>query len=154
MLHLKNDPAQNMGNTGYGNRQGFRFVLSTDSAGRALGATSLQALNIGTQVVVGVLPEGLRITDSQVLVTDAMGAGVTAKLGFVYADGVDSNAVPQDAAYFGTGLALSAVARLRNAVAKASHKLPKPALVVLEIAGANVAESGRVEVHIEGVTEG
>lgn len=154
MLHLKNNPSQNLGNTAYGNAAKIMFVLTTDTGGKLLGGNANTKLTIGTQVALGYLPQGMRLTDSQVKVTDATNASVTAKLGFVYPDGIDNTNVPQDAEYFGTGLVLSATARLRNATSKPSHVLPKAALAVLEIAGADVSEASRIEVLIEGTLEG
>lgn len=154
MLHLQKNPSQNLGNTAYGNAVKIMFVLTTDTGGKLLGGNANTKLTVGTKVALGDLPQGMRLTDSQVKVTDATNATVTAKLGFAYTDGIDNTNVPQDAEYFGTGLVLSAVGRLRNTSTKASHVLPKPALAVLEIAGADVSEASRIEVLIEGTLEG
>lgn len=151
---LKTDPKQQMGNTPWGNRVAFRFVLSTDASGRVLGADRLADFKTGDKVVLGMLPEGLRILDSQVLVTTALTAATTGKLGFEYADGIDNATAPQDDDYFGAALALNAAARLRNATTNATVLLPKPAHVTLVLGGADNAKSGRVEIIIEGVFEG
>ena len=76
-------------------------------------------------------------------------AAVTGSLGFAYADGVDSADVPQDAAYFGAALVLSAAARLRNTVAKLVT-LPKDARLVLTIDGADNAKAGALVAIVHG----
>ena len=96
------------------------------------------------------LPAGMLLEDAQVIVSTALTALVTGTLGFEYADGVDDTDVPQDAAYFGAGLVLSAAARLRNVVAKAPVKLPKEAYLTLTIAGAANAKAARLDVIVHG----
>ena len=142
------------GFTPYGNLTTLRAVLLTAADGGAVNADSAAPLGVGDVVVLDKLPEGLVLEDAQVIVSTAMTAAVTGSLGFIYADGVDSADVPQDAAYFGAGLALSATGRLRAATAKAPVKLPKPALLVLTIAGAANAKASRLDVIVHGERTG
>lgn len=151
---LKTNPHNRVGNTAYGNTMKLLFVLSTDATGKVLGADKLAAFNVNDEVVLGELPEGLRITDSTVTVTTPLSASTTVDLGFKYTDGDDHTAVPQDADYFGAGIVTSSAAKLRNSTTNPSVRLPKDALLVLKLNGANNAKSGRVEVLIEGLMEG
>lgn len=138
----------------YGNAVEFTFPLITGSTGGATYGDTTAALAVGDVVDLGPLPEGMRLHDSIALISTALTASVTGSLGFKYEDGVDSTSVPQDASYFGSGLVLSTAARLRNASAKALVKLPKPARLILTIAGANNAQVSRVDFIISGVLAG
>lgn len=142
------------GFTPYGNLTTLRSVLETIADGSAKHADSATPLGVGDVVVLDKLPEGLVLEDAQTIVSVAMTAAVTGSLGFIYADGVDSADVPQDAAYFGAGLALNATGRLRANTAKAPVKLPKPALLVLTIAGAANAKASRLDVIVHGERTG
>lgn len=134
----------------YGNVTTLPFPLKTNAIGAAIGADSVAAIGLGDKVVLGVLPAGMRLDDSQLIVSVAMTALVTGTIGFEYDDGVDSAAVPQDAAYFGTGLVLNATGRLRNATAKAPVVLPKPAKLILVTAGAANAKASQIDLLITG----
>jgi len=134
----------------YGNVTALTFRLNTNAIGAAIGADSVAAIASGDKVVLGVLPAGMRLDDSMLIVSTAMSASVTGTLGFEYEDGVDSPAVPQDAAYFGTGLVLNAAARLRNATAKAPVVLPKPAKLILVTAGAANSKASQIDLLITG----
>ena len=95
-----------------------------------------------------------RNTDAQLIVSDAFGAGVTADIGFAYADGVDSTEVPQDADYFFAGADLAAAARLRTTTANAVVRLPKAAYLTLTVKGAAIAQVGKADVVIGGEWQG
>lgn len=136
--------------TPYGNITTLPFPLKTNAIGAAIGADSVAAIGLGDKVVLGVLPAGMRLDDSQLIVSVAMTALVTGTIGFEYDDGVDHAAVPQDAAYFGTGLVLNATGRLRNATAKAPVVLPKPAKLILVTAGAANAKASQIDLLITG----
>lgn len=139
------------GFTPYGNLTTLRYLLETTAAGVPKHTASTEALAIGDEVKFGYpLPAGLVVEDVQLIVSDAFGAGVTADVGFAYADGVDVASHPQGAAVFGAGLALSAVARLRTTSARALVALPKDAHLVVTIKGAAVAEAGTLHVIVHG----
>lgn len=154
MRVLKTNSHNRVGNTAYGNAQKLHFVLSTDSTGKVFGADSLAAFNKDDEVALGILPAGMRLHDSLVNVTTALSATTTADIGFKYVDGIDSNAVPQDADYFGAGLVVNAAGRLRNATTNPSVRLPKDAYLVLKLNVANNAKASRVEVTIDAAMEG
>jgi hypothetical protein len=138
----------------FGNVTTLPYQLKTSASGAAVGADSTAALAIADKVVIGTLPAGFRLDDSTVVVSTAMTAAVTGSLGFEYVDGVDSTVVPQDAAYFGTGLVLATAARLRNASSKAVVTLPKAAYLVLTLAGANNAKISQLDIAISGELTG
>lgn len=138
------------GFTPYGNVTTLRYGFLTDAAGKVLNSVTGAAPAIGDKLYLGSIPDGFHPDDAQVLVSTAMTALVTASLGFEYADGVDDPDVPQDAAYFGTGLALNAAGRLRLATTKAPITLPKEARLIMTFAGAANAKASRVDVTLTG----
>lgn len=133
-----------------GNASVLPFQLIANAAGGAVGADSAAPLAIGDVVVLGPLPEGMRLDNFHAVVSTAFTAAVTGSLGFKYEDGVDSATVPQDAAYFGSGIVLSSAARLSNASAKAIVTLPKPAVLILTTAGAANAKAAKLDIIVSG----
>lgn len=142
--------ARQFHNAPYGNSAQLPFQLKTNATGAAIDSDSTAALGIGDKVVIGSLQEGMRLDDSLVTISTALSASVTANLGFEYEDGIDSTDVPQNASYFGAALVLSAAARLRNATANAPVVLPKPANLILTIAGAANAKASQLDVVVYG----
>ena len=138
----------------YGNQAVLPFSFESNATGAVVNSNSSSALAIGDVVDLGPLPAGFRLDDSAVVISDAFTAASTAKLGFIYEDGVDSTVVPQDDDYFGTGLVLSSAARLRNATANKPVVLPKPARLILTLAGAALADAGRADIRIVGELTG
>lgn len=150
----KFNPRNSVGATPWGNAHGLVYPLATAANGGAVGADSPAPIAAGDKVRLGLIPAGSSLLDSQVIVSTAFTAAVVGNLGFEYADGVDSTAVPQDAAYFGTALVLNATGRLRNATAKAPITLPKDAWLVLTTAGAANAKAARLDVVLNVAAEG
>lgn len=145
----------NLGITPYGNLTALHYVLETNATGAAINSNSTTAIAIGDVVRLGVLPAGFNLVDSQVVVQTGLTAAVTGKLGFAYTDGVDVVGVAaQDDDYFGTGLVLSAAARLRNVTTNSAVTLPKDAYLTLTTAGAANAKAARVEVTVLGIVQG
>lgn len=140
--------------TPYGNQAVLPFSFESNATGAVVNSNSGSALAIGDVVDLGPLPAGFRLDDSTVVISDAFTAASTAKLGFIYEDGVDSTVVPQDDDYFGTGLVLSSAGRLRNATANKPVVLPKPARLILTLAGAALADAGRADIRIVGELTG
>ena len=138
------------GFTPYGNVTTLRATLQTNAAGAALNTNSAVAIGIGDKVYLQTLPAGMLLEDAQVIVSTAMTAAVVGSLGFEYIDGVDDTDVPQDAAYFGTGLVLNATGRLRCATAKAPVALAKEAYLVLTTAGEANAKVSRLDFIVHG----
>ena len=141
------------GFTPYGNVTSLMFALATASNGGAVGADSATALAIGDVVDLGPLPEGFRLDDASVFVTTGMTATITGSLGFKYEDGVDSTAVPQDAAYFGAAIDLAAAGRKRATGSKLVT-LPKPARLILTTAVAANAKASEIKVLVTGELTG
>lgn len=133
----------------YGNATTLAYELKTGATGAALNSDSTDALAVGDVVDLGPLPEGMRLDDASVLVTTGMTATITGKLGFKYEDGVDSSAVPQDDAYFGTGIDLATAGRVRATGTKLV-KLPKPARLILTTAVAANAKASDIKVLVTG----
>ena len=141
------------GFTPYGNVTALLFALATAANGSAVGSNSAAALAAGDVVDLGPLPEGMRLDDASVFVTTGMTATITGSLGFKYEDGVDSTAVPQDAAYFGTGIDLATTGRKRASGSKLVT-LPKPARLILTTAVAANAKASDIKVLVTGELTG
>lgn len=150
----KQNSSNNLGAAPDGNLTALHYVLDTNATGAAINSNSTAAIALGDVVRLGVLPAGFKLIDSQVVVQTGMSASVTGSLGFAYTDGVDVTATPQDADYFGAGLALSSAARLRNATTNSAVTLPKDAYLTLTTAGAANAKESHVEVTVLAVIEG
>lgn len=138
------------GFTPYGNLTTLRATLQTNATGAVINSDSTEAVAVGDVVVLMPLPEGFVLEDAQVIVSTGMTATATGSLGFIYADGVDSTEVPQDAAYFGTGLNGAAAGRIRTASTKAPVKLAKPAFLAWTHAGAANAKAARLDFIVHG----
>lgn len=142
------------GGVPYGNAAALSFNLTTNAVGAAVNSDTVTGIALGDKVRIGVLPAGFNMLDSQVIVSDAFSALVTANLGFEYVDGVDSATVPQSATYFGTGLVLNAVGRLANATTNTPVTLPKDAYLILTTAGAANAVVAMADIVVKGVLTG
>lgn len=134
----------------YGNLTTLRAQLLTNALGAVIGSDSNAAIAAGDVVILEKLPAGLLIEDVQIIVSTPMSAGVTGSLGFIYLDGANSDELPQDPVYFGTGLVLNAPGRLRTTSSKAPAKLPKEAYLVLTTAGGANAKASRLDVIVHG----
>ena len=141
------------GFTPYGNVTALMFALATAANGAAVAADSSAALAAGDVVDLGPLPEGMRLDDASLFVTTGMTATITGSLGFKYEDGVDSTAVPQDAAYFGTAIDLATAGRKRATGSKLVT-LPKPARLILTTAVAANAKASDIKVLVTGELTG
>ena len=147
---LQQSRARQFGSTPYGNKSVLTFKLKTNAIGAAIDSSQAAALAIGDVVVLGSLAAGMLVTNTTVLVSNAMSAGVTGSLGIAYVDGVDSALLPQNAALYGAGLVLNAVGRLRTTTTNELIKLPKDAYLILTVAGAANAKVSTVDVIVEG----
>lgn len=143
-----------LGNTPWGNLTALRYVVKTNAAGAVINSDSTAAIAANDIVNLGHLPSGFRFIDSQVTVVTGMKATSTGDLGFAYKDGVDDTAVPQDADYFGAGLAIATAARLRNATTNPSIVLPKDANLLLTVKTVGNDKASEIEVVIYGIAEG
>lgn len=142
------------GGVPYGNKTVLDYNLTTNAIGAFADSDVATGIALGDVVRLGIIPAGFKVYDSQVIVSDAFTASVTASLGFAYVDGVDVAAVPQSANYFGAGLVLNAVGRLRNATTNAPVTFPKDVYLIATTAGAANAVVGVMDVMLEGVLTG
>lgn len=148
------DNAVHLGNTPWGNFTALRYLVKTNAIGAVLNSDSKAAIALNDVINLGHLPAGFRYVDSQVTVVTGMKATATGDLGFAYKDGVDDAKVPQDADYFGAGLALATAARLRNATTNPSLVLPKDAHLTLTVKTVGNDKASEIEVVIFGIAEG
>lgn len=148
------DARVQLGSTPWGNFTALPYKVETNTSGAVVGSDTTAAVGLGDKVRVGLLPAGFRFVDSEVIVSDAWTALVTANLGFEYVDGVDDADVPQDADYFGAALVLNTVGRLRNATTNAPLVLQKEAWLILTTAGAANASASVTDIVVFGINEG
>lgn len=148
------DPSNQLGAAPYGNLTAFRYVLKTVASGAVEGGDSTTAVASGDTVKIGLLPAGFRLIDSEIVVKTGLTATITAKVGFAYADGVDSTAVPQDDDFFGAGITVATAGRYRNATSNASVTLPKEAWLTLTTAVAANAKASELEIIVFAINEG
>ena len=162
---IKNPAAPEFGGTPYGNHLVRPFTLQFGATGVPVGAMPAVVPAIGDVLVLGALRSGSCLHSAVLLVSQVLPAGVTAKIGFLYADGVDDTVekakfegrpfVPQDDAYFfAAGESLSAQKRKTTDTFKAPVTLPRDASLVLTLAGAVPNAAGRLDVFIHGEDRG
>ena len=99
-IHVKNNGGNRFGGVPYGNMAVEHYRIVAKENGAILGADAYEPPKANDVLVLGVLEQGFRLDDAQIIVKTAMSSGITADVGFVYADGADDAKVPQDAAYF------------------------------------------------------
>lgn len=138
----------------YGNKFAQAFNFTTNASGVFVDSDLATAVQVNDVVRLGVLPAGLELHDALTVVSDAFAASTTADIGFLYADGVDSTAVPQNAAYFNAALATSSTGRTRATAVNAPVRLPKDAYLVLTRKGAADSAVGIADVIVEGILQG
>lgn len=138
----------------YGNLFQKAFKFEVNSSGVFVDSDLATAVQVDDVVRLGLLPAGLELQDALAVVSDAFAASTTADIGFLYADGVDSSAAPQNAAYFFAALATSSTGRTRATAANAPLRLAKDAYLVLTRKGAADSAAGIVDVLVQGVLQG
>lgn len=137
----------------YGNRFGQIFNFQTTAAGVAVDTDLATAVQVNDVIRIGILPAGLEIHRGEAIISDAFAATTTADVGFLYVDGVDSTAVPQNAAYFHSALSTSSTSRTPSA-AKAPVRLPKDAYLVVTRKGAADSAVGVLDYLVTGTLTG
>lgn len=142
------------GDTPYGNLSRIAAQLKTNSSGGALEADSGAAIANGDKVKLVLLPAGMTLDDYMMIVSVAFTASVVAKVGFEYADGVDSAAVPQDDDYFGAAIAINATGVYRKTAVTPPVTLPKDAWLILTTGGANNAKAAQADILVFGELTG
>lgn len=148
------DSRVSLGSTPWGNFTALPYKLQTSATGAVLGSDSTAAVASGDKIRVGLIPAGFRLVDSDVIVSDAFTAAVTANVGFEYADGVDDSSAPQSATYFGAALAVNATGRLRNTTTNAPVVLQKDAWLIVTTGGAAHNTAAIADIVLYGINEG
>lgn len=138
----------------YGNKFAQVFRFETTAAGVAVDSDLATAVQINDVVRVGILPAGLELHDALAIVSDAFTAATTADIGFLYADGVDVAAAPQNAAYFHAAVTTAATGRVRATAVNAPVRLAKDAYLVVTRKAAADASAGILDVIVEGILNG
>lgn len=137
-----------------GNAVRIRGNFTTSASGVAANSDLATAVQVNDVVRIGFLPDGTELHSAEAIVSDAFAASTTADIGFLYADGVDSASVPQNAAYFFAALATSSTSRTRATAVNAPVRLAKDAFLVLTRKGAADSAVGIIDVIVEGVLKG
>lgn len=137
----------------YGNGFEQFFNFTTNASGVAQNTDLATAVQVNDVVRIGILPAGLVIHRGEAIVSDAFAATTTADIGFLYVDGVDSTAVPQNAAYFHSALSTAATGRTASAP-NAPVRLPKDAYLVLTRKGAADSAVGILDYLVTGELTG
>ncbi|EJU55858.1 putative phage associated protein [Neisseria meningitidis 93004] len=148
-IHVRNNGGNRFGGVPYGNMavEHYRIVAKED--GTILGADAYGPPKADDVLVLGVLEQGFRLDDAQIIVKTGMASGITADVGFVYADGADDANVPQDAAYFASDADFASAARIRCQSAKLVT-LPKQALLTVTLKGADSEAAADIDILIYG----
>lgn len=148
-IHVKNNGGNRFGGVPYGNMavEHYRIVAKED--GTILGADAYGPPKADDVLVLGVLEQGFRLDDAQIIVKTGMASGITADVGFVYADGADDANVPQDAAYFASDADFASAARIRCQSAKLVT-LPKQALLTVTLKEADSEAAADIDILIYG----
>lgn len=147
-IYTKGD-GTSFGGVPFGNSSVLHYRLKTRTDGSVIGSGHSAAIKQNDVVVLGVLPAGTRLDDTKIIVETGLTASSKGKLGFVYTDGVDDAATPQDDAYFGSDYDLATKARLAAKEAKLVV-LPKDAYLTLTVSGANNAKAADIHVLVYG----
>lgn len=153
-INKKQTESNNFDHTPFGNVVALRYTLKTNASGAVEPSDTSAAVAVNDVIRIGLLPNGLRFIDSEVIVKTGMTATATADLGFAYADGVDDAGTPQSATYFGSALNTATAARLRNATSNTSLNLPKPAYLTLTQKTVANAKASEIEIVIFAIAEG
>lgn len=150
-IHVQEMPqARFSASAPYGNLTRSQIPMETNASGVLIGGDRNAALAIGDKVYLKLFPRGTLIgLKTDVPVSDAFTAATTLKLGFEYADGIDSADFPQDDAFFLAASSTAAVARLDTTPAVKPQVLPKDAWLIGTIAGANHASAGRLDILLD-----
>lgn len=153
-IKMSGNPAVH-GLSAYGNVWSGVYSMSTNSSGVIVESDLATAVQSGDIVELpGLIPAGTKLTDAVLLVSDAFTTSTTAKVGFKYADGVDSTAVPQDDDYFFVATATDSTGLTRKTTVTRPVILPKDAKVILTIGGAAHAAAGVLDVVLTGLMVG
>lgn len=142
-------PNQFGGATPYGNYTTLPFLILANELGALENSDSQDPLAADDVIVLGPLPEGMRLEDADVYVETAAAAGLTGSVGFRYTDGEDDEDVPEDPEYFLAAGDFATEGRIRAENTKAVI-LPKPAELIVTVGGAGNDQEARVQIIVRG----
>ena len=148
-IHVRNKGGNRFGGVPYGNVSTEHYNIKANANGSIEGSNTVTAPQANDVLILGTLEQGFRLDDAQIIVKTPMTTGITADIGFAYADGVDDTKVPQDAAYFASGANLATVDRFRASTAKLVC-LPKDAFLTVTIKGAANTKAADIDILISG----
>lgn len=148
--------ANQFGGAPYGNEVVHKFTLTINASGIVVGGDAVAAVGIGDVVRFGVIPAGTEIHDALFVKSTAATATSTAKVGFLYVDGVDDANAPQSDAYFiNTAEPIATAGRTAmNNAAAFPITLAKDAYVVLTNQVAAQAKASRFDLLVRGANRG
>jgi hypothetical protein len=132
----------------YGNITGLHYQFATNASGIMVDSDKATAVEDADVVVLGLLPVGFKLLDAKDAISDAFTASTTFDLGFVYVDGVDDAAVPEDDDYFFAAESSATAGVLRSDTGVAPVTLPKPAYLILTVGGADHASAGQMDIVV------
>lgn len=148
-IHVRNKVGNNFGGSPYGNLAVEHYNITTKANGSIEGSNTVTAPQANDVLILGILEQGFRLDDAQIIVKTPMTTNITADIGFEYVDGVNNAKVPQDSAYFASGADLATVGRLRASTAKLVC-LPKDAFLTVTIKGAANTNAADIDILISG----
>ena len=148
-IHVRNKVGNRFGGVPYGNVSVEHYNITAKANGSIEGSNTVTAPQENDVLILGTLEQGFRLDDAQIIVKTPMTTGITADIGFAYADGVDDANVPQNGAYFASGADLATAGRLRARTAKLIC-LPKDAFLTVTIKGATNAKAADIDILIYG----
>lgn len=148
-IHVRSKGSNNFGGVPYGNLAVNHYNITAKADGSIEGSNTFAAPQANDVLILGTLEQGFRLDDAQIIVKTKMTTGITADIGFAYADGVDDAKVPQDSAYFASSADLATTGRLRASTAKLVC-LPKDAFLTVTIKGAANSNAANIDILIYG----
>lgn len=138
----------------YGNLVAFHYKFATNASGVMVDSDQATAVVDGDIVRLGKLPAGFMPIDAKLIISDAFTTNVDFDIGFLYVDGVDVTAIPQDADYFFDGSDAGTAAVLTKATTTAPVTLPKEAWLTLTCDTEDNAAAGVADIFIIGIMKG
>jgi hypothetical protein len=135
-----------------GDQTVLRYNVTTNASGIWVDGDTAAAPTAADELLIGILPAGMRLDDALMIVSDAFTATAAAKVGIRAVDGVTTQ---DDADYFTASLVLNAVGRYRaDNTAVAPITLARDMYLVMDWDTATNAVVGIVDILVYGVLTG
>lgn len=139
-------------NNNDGNQTVLRFNVTTNSSGVWIDGDTATAPAATDELLIGILPAGMRLDDALMIVSNDFTAATAAKVGIRAVDGVTTQ---DDADYFTASLVLNAIDRYRaDNKAVAPITLARDMYLVMDWDTATNAVAGVLDILIYGVLTG